>query len=654
MRYVGLLRNLKIRGKLLLVALPLVLLPILIVGSIVSYVSTQQARLGITQTSEADLEHMAQFSVDLLNAHFQQFQVYKEDKRRTLNKQLATLVELAYNLVNTQYYEYLNSQHDLEAAQNGAKRALRNINIGETGYIYVIDSKGNLVMHVAREGDNIYDAQDENGRYFIREMCKTAVEDESGQVQYISYPWHNEQLGEQYPRRKVVAYLYFQPWDWIIAAGSYLDETSEDTRFEQQALEELKQSILGKKVGDTGYIYAMTTAGTLTIHPFLTGQNLYNAQDPDGHHFIREMTEKKEGWIRYPWKNITDATPRMKIVRYRYFEPWDWIIAVGSYEDEFYKEANQIEHHILSSVGMLTLLIGAISVGLVYFASKVLTDPIRKLISGVREVRQGRLATRLPVTSNDELGELAQDFNRMAEVLRQNKELEASLAQQGKMASLGVLSAGVAHEINNPLGVIMGYAAYLEGKMEAADPNYKYIQEIKRESKRCKNIVQDLLSYARVPKPALQDTDINALLDQIVDFAAHHTDMDHVTLVKDFDPTLPTIQIDPDQIRQVAINLMLNAGAAMTGGGLLTVRTTLAADGRVRLIFQDNGAGIPPENLEKVFEPFFTTKSRGTGLGLAITKTIIEQHQGKISIDSTVGTGTTVTLELPTIREPDR
>jgi two-component system NtrC family sensor kinase len=260
---------------------------------------------------------------------------------------------------------------------------------------------------------------------------------------------------------------------------------------------------------------------------------------------------------------------------------------------------------------------------------------------------KGRLDTQLPVTTNDELGELAEDFNLMTEALRKNKELEATLAQHGKMASLGVLSSGVAHEINNPLGVILGYAAYLEGKLDASDPNYQFIQEIKRESKRCKNIVQDLLSYARVPKPSLEEVDINDLLNHIVDFAANHTDMHHVLVEKAFAPHLPTVRLDRDQIRQIAMNLMLNASAAMPEGGRLIVGSAPGADGYVKLTFQDSGAGITPENLEKIFEPFFTTKPRGTGLGLPITKTIIEQHHGTIAIDSEPDVGTTVTVNLP-------
>ncbi|MDG4556265.1 MAG: cache domain-containing protein [Candidatus Contendobacter sp.] len=643
-------RDLKIRGKLLAVVLPLVLLPVLSIGMIVGYVSEQQAYLGITQATRADLEHMTQFTLDLLNAHYRQFEVYKEDKRRTVYKDLATLVQFAYNLVAVQHEQSVNGQRTLDEAQQEARKAFKNISVGETGYLYAMTSKGDLTIHVAQEGRNILDAQDEKGRHFIQEMCEKAVAAKPGEVLYIVYPWRNEILGETRARNKVAAYIYFQPWDWIIAAGGYLEETYEDVTFEKQAFAELKRNILDKSVGATGYIYAMTARGELTIHPFREGQNVYDEKDQDDRYFIREMIERKNGWIRYLWRNETDSVSRMKIVRYQYFAPWNWIVAVGSYENEFYQPANEIERRIWSSMGLLTFVVGLGAVLLVFVASKFLTDPIERLIAGVREVKRGRLDTQLAVTTSDELGELASEFNRMAEMLRRNKELEASLAQQNKMASLGVLSSEVAHEINNPLGVILGYAAHLENKMNPDDPGFKYIQEIKRESKRCKNIVQDLLSYARVPKPTPEDTDINALIEQIVDFAAHHTDMDAVKIVTAFDTGLPRVWVDGDQIRQVAMNLMLNAGAAMSGGGRLVVGTALDQDGWVKVTFQDSGAGIAPENLEKIFEPFFTTKARGTGLGLAITRTIVEQHGGRIDVASEVGRGTLVTVSLPVNR----
>ncbi len=645
------MNNLKMRWKMLVLVLPLVTLPIIVVGGVISYISTKQAYLGITQTSKDDLAHMAGFTIDLLNSHYQQFQVYKQDKQRTTNLELATLTTLAYNLVEAQHRQYKSGKVDLRTAKEEARKALKRVNVGATGYIYAMSTKGKLEVHIAREGENVYHEKDENGRPFIQVMCETALKSKPGETLYIVYPWRNEILGDKHPRNKVVAYRYFREWDWIIASGGYLEETYEDLAFERRSFEELKDKIKSKKVGETGYIFCMDEKGNFTIHPDGEGKNFLGAVDFNGHKFIKEMAEKKRGWIRYPWLNEGEKTPRMKIVRYDYFKPWGWIVAVGSYEDEFYGEANKIRGRIAASVTLLTIVTSLVATGLVFLASKVLTDPIKHMIEVIRQVKKGRLDEQMEVDTGDELGELAAAFNRMTTMIRQNKEMEASLAQQGKMASLGVLSSGVAHEINNPLGVILGYASYIEGKTSEEDPNYKYIHEIKRESKRCKKIVQDLLSYARTPKPALEWTDVNDLLGQIVDFAANHTDMHQVTVNKEFSADLPRIMVDGDQIRQVAINLILNAGAAMSGEGTLTVKSFLDAEGYVTLVFSDNGAGIPSEDLEKIFEPFFTTKTKGTGLGLAITRQIIEMHHGKISILSEVGKGTDVIVKLPVERD---
>jgi two-component system NtrC family sensor kinase len=394
----------------------------------------------------------------------------------------------------------------------------------------------------------------------------------------------------------------------------------------------------------------MDRKGTLTIHPEAEGENIYTARDSDGTPFIQQMCDQRQWWVHYPWQNPGEFEPRRKIVRYLHFKPWDWIVAVGSYEDEFYQEANLIKGRILKSLTWISVIVGLIATVLVSLAAKVLSEPIREMTETIRAIKRGQTNRQMQVDSRDELGELAGAFNRMTSVLQRNRELEANLAQQGKMASLGVLSSGVAHEINNPLGVILGYAGYLEKKLPEDDPNYHYIHEIKRESKRCKKIVQDLLSYARTPQPELAPTDLNQLLDQIVEFAANHTDLFGVKIIRHFDPDLPPVPADGDQIRQVAINLILNAGAAMNGTGVLTVSTAREEEGAV-LTFADTGSGIADEDLTRIFEPFFTTRERGTGLGLAITKQLIELHHGTIRIASRPGEGTTVTVRLPLTRE---
>ena len=644
-------KNLKIRRKLLVIILPLVVLPIFIIGGMIGYVATQQAYDGLTTTSKADLDHMAEFTINLLDSHHRQFEVYRQEKKVIVQREMKALVDLAYTILNQQQLQCDQGNTNRLAAQAAARNSFKQVNIGNNGYLFALTSKGMLAVHPAREGENIIDEQDENGHFFIRELTERAIKSKPGEVLYAIYPWHNEKLGDKYPRNKIVAFRYCPKWDWIVAAGGFLDETYDNPEFEKNSMATLSQQIKNKKVGKTGYIYAISSDGTMQIHPHAEGENLLAVKDTSGNAFIAEMAKNKNGWIRYPWRNKGESKARMKIVRYRYYEPWDWIIAVGSYEDEFYLTANNLKWEIAKYVLLLPMIIGLIAVLLVLMASKIITDPIERMTQVIRQVKQGRLDEQMPVENRDELGELALSFNRMTKMLKKNKEMEASLAQQGKMASLGILSSGVAHEINNPLGVILGYAGYLEKKIPEDDPNHTFIHEIKRESKRCKKIVQDLLSYSRTPNPELEPTDIAKLLRQIIDFASNHTALYHVTIEQNLASDMPLIAADGDQLRQVVINLLLNAGAASPQNTTLTVTAKLAGEKYLQIDFSDEGEGIAEENMEKIFEPFFTTKTRGTGLGLAITKQIVDMHQGKISIESEADKGTTVTILLPRERE---
>jgi len=631
----------------LIMVLPLVLIPILLVGVLVGYISMTQAHLGISRTSRDDLEHMSSFTLDLINAHYLQYQVYKEDKVQSVRGNLESLVNLAYNLVEAQYLQNTTGQIDSLAARKNANHALRNVRVGETGYIYAMTSTGKLTVHIANQGADIYNSQDEEGRYFIQEMSKNALAAAPGEVLYTVYPWKNAILGDEDARQKIVAYRYFAPWDWIIAVGSYIDETFEDLAFENKAFLELKNQIKAKQVGRTGYIYIVDTSGYLKIHPFQEGENLLQEKDEEGRYFIREMCEKKRGWIRYPWQNIGEDAPRMKIVRYDYFEPWQWVVAVGSYEDEFYGPANTIKRRIVIGFSVLVLVVGVLASLFVFWMSKAYTDPLYRMIDAMHRVKQGKLDEKADIVSRDEFGELASTFNDMTAILQRNKELESGLARQEKMASLGVLSSEVAHEINNPLGVILGYAGYLEGKIDESDPKHTCVKEIKQECRRCMRIVKGLLGYAKARQPSLSSVDINDLLTQIIDIALGYRELQGISITKDFFENLPQLMADEDQIRQVANNLIVNAGAAMPQGGLLRISTSMVDDTTIAIVFADTGTGISSDHMEKIYNPFFSTKADGTGLGLSICREIIQAHHGKMKIISEQGKGTTVTIRLP-------
>jgi two-component system, NtrC family, sensor kinase len=233
--------------------------------------------------------------------------------------------------------------------------------------------------------------------------------------------------------------------------------------------------------------------------------------------------------------------------------------------------------------------------------------------------------------------------------------LERNLINTEKLASLGTLAAGVAHEINNPLGVILGFCDLLVRKKSPGCQEYEDLKIIERQGMQCKQIVENLLSFARVGRETTTETDLNACLQEILKVVLHSLELKGIELRTEFAESLPMVLGDDRQLQQVFLNLINNAAAAMPQGGPLSIRTAAAADGKkVMAVLQDQGTGIPAEILDHIFEPFFTTKpeGQGTGLGLFVSYGIINKYGGTITCESHTrngekARGTTFIVELP-------
>ncbi|MDH4223956.1 MAG: GAF domain-containing protein, partial [candidate division Zixibacteria bacterium] len=239
--------------------------------------------------------------------------------------------------------------------------------------------------------------------------------------------------------------------------------------------------------------------------------------------------------------------------------------------------------------------------------------------------------------------------------ITEQKKLREQLVQSEKMAAVGQLVSGVAHELNNPLAGVMGYSQLLLMQNNLDSKTQSYLNKICKESDRAKNIVNNLLTFARKHKPEKQYLDINAILEQTVELRAYDLKVSNVLIKKNFNPQIPKTMADFNQLQQVFVNIINNAHQAILeskGQGEIRIYTEKCED-IIRIIFEDTGPGIPRENLNKIFEPFFTTKEvgRGTGLGLSISYGIIQQHGGKIYARSTPGQGATFIIELPILQE---
>ncbi|MBN2124277.1 MAG: PAS domain S-box protein [Deltaproteobacteria bacterium] len=242
----------------------------------------------------------------------------------------------------------------------------------------------------------------------------------------------------------------------------------------------------------------------------------------------------------------------------------------------------------------------------------------------------------------------------IARDITESKILERQLINAEKLASMGTLAAGVAHEINNPLGVILGFCELLLRKSEQGSQAYEDLKTIERQGLHCKEVVENLLSFARIEKGTTEYSDLNQSLEEILKVVRHTLEMNDIELVLDLASSLPGIRADSRQLQQVFLNLINNAISAMEGGGRLMIRTYLERPSSKAVVeFEDNGIGIRSEDMDRIFEPFFTTKpeGEGTGLGLFVSYGIVKKHGGTIECVSHEPTedregGTTFTVKL--------
>lgn len=310
-----------------------------------------------------------------------------------------------------------------------------------------------------------------------------------------------------------------------------------------------------------------------------------------------------------------------------------------------------------------------------YILISRITKPIENLARLSENISKGDFSQRAEIEKDDELGRLAKAFNQMIESISQSHKMleeynltlqkkvqerteelmkiKEQMIQSEKLASIGRLSAGVAHEINNPLGAILSYAHLIKEELSTkSDQNQirLFVDNIIAETNRTKNIIRSLLEFSRQHKTDYEWVDINQLIDDTINFINLQKKPDNVEIIKEFGSDIPIVKIDVERIREAIINIIINALDAINEKGRITIKTSVDhKKQRINISISDTGTGIPPEIMGHIFEPFFTTKpvGKGTGLGLSVTYGIIKQHNGDISVDSKLGEGTTFTISLP-------
>jgi two-component system NtrC family sensor kinase len=335
-----------------------------------------------------------------------------------------------------------------------------------------------------------------------------------------------------------------------------------------------------------------------------------------------------------------------------------------------------------------TVSIVVLALGFIIFAAilvsllvqRAVYRPLADLKDCAARLADGDLEQKIPVRSGDEFGQLAESFNSVTKALRKSRDelqewghtlehkvAEATLSLQlaqaeavrgEKLASVGLLAAGIAHELNNPLTGVLTFSHLVRKQMPDGSPEAEDLDLVIQETKRCAVIIRRLLDFAREKTPEKKYSDLNGLVEQTTQLIAQSAQIADSEIVLDLDESLPLVWIDEDLVKQVIMNLLVNAQHAIETGGSITIRTRVYAGRRgdadaeepmAEITITDTGCGIAEENLQRIFDPFFTTKDvgKGTGLGLSVSHGTIAAHGGAIEVDSTVGVGTEFRIYLP-------
>lgn len=733
----------------------------------------------------------------------------------SIQQHLRAIADKNVEIVRMFYEDYRAGRLTEEEAKRQAARVLLSQKIGQTGYLYVLDSRGRLQVHPEPE------LLDRDLRSF--EFIRRQIVQKRG---FIEYEWKNPH--EPRMRPKALYMSYFEPWDWIVSASSYREEFSKLIH-----VDDFREEILSNHFGKTGYTYVMDSRGNLIIHPVLTG-NIYNAVDSSGRYFTQKICREKNGKTVYSWRNPGEEKEREKLAIYRYIPELDWIVVSTGYLEEVYAPLRSLREILYMGVLAMFLLLLTLS----FWISRVITKPLQDIANAFAQGAAGRFSTRVRTKTGGEIRLLAGYFNKfmreldqysrslrdevrqrkraqremertalrqrmilenanegfmelgsdrvildinpeMAQMLgrepnaiigrkiyefvdapsaerirehmelrkiglrssyevtllrpdgshvvclvngapildesgrkissfamltditqrkmqeeeirRINEELEQrvmertealqrtlqmmqqaqeQLVQSEKMAALGQLVAGVAHEINTPVGVGMTAATHLQESVQAFCASYESGKITRSEMERFLGVVRE--TSAILASNLSRAADLIGSFKQIaVDRAsgdertfvlAEYIQELLLSLKPRFKHTKHRVVVDcppditlygsPGAFSQILTNLILNSlthGFEGKDAGTVSIRVQRTGNS-IELECSDDGAGIPPEHLPRIFDPFFTTKrgQGGSGLGLHIVYNLVTRTLGgRIQVHSVPGAGVSFTLTFP-------
>ena len=407
--------------------------------------------------------------------------------------------------------------------------------------------------------------------------------------------------------------------------------------------EEIIKMINEIRVGDQGYAFVIDDQGRVTGHPRYAPYEvtLETFPEPSLKELIQEMITGTSGWKTYVHQNID------KVAAFAPVAFMGWSMGVTIPLDELGKEARAIKIHVIQT-GAVVLIFAVLGVTLLAY---YLLRPVRRLVAATNRIAQGDLNHTIPVQTRDELGDLTRSFNHM---VRNLARIQQELVRSEKLISLGRLSAGVAHEIRNPLNAIKGAIVHIQRRRRQDPLVNEYTQLVSEEIDRLNTFVTEFLYFARQSRPQPVPTQLNGLIVATQKLFQKQASQLDIRFHNQLDPHLPQLPVDPHQIERVIVNVLINAMDALPDGGEIIFSTFVLKSQqsphdpeRVRIEIRDTGMGIAEEHLDAIFDPFYSTKEDGTGIGLPLSLSIVENHNGRMTVEPRQVSGVRVTIELP-------
>lgn len=425
----------------------------------------------------------------------------------------------------------------------------------------------------------------------------------------------------------------------------------------QKSVEDLTSETDAETTKLSEYVAEARKKGIDEINIIDTDGEIIDSSNPEKIGNLRDLKklQKQKGLKAVP------GGKELKGVTGKIVKPYKMVIPVIIGDQELgFVEINllldnirEIQHDNFLRRILATLLVFLFGTAIIIFLARKYTDPIHRLAHGVKKVSSGDLSVTFPVETSDEIGELAGNFNEMVQKLRERESLEKRLYEAEHLSRVGQLASGIAHEIRNPLNYISLATDHLKSEVNAVCNNSRpdlvdLMDKIKEEVRRANYMVLNFMNYGRPLKIRPAEISYPDLVDRALPVLADKLDEQHIRVVTEFEPDLPTMTVDAELIRNCLFNFITNAAQAMPDGGEITLGASFDKEKKqFVLTYADHGEGIKPEEMEKIFQPYFTTKEAGIGLGLAITERIIKEHGGSITVASEPGKGSVFTVVIP-------